>query len=179
MSQGMQSGDAEIRAAVGTAISATERGDYRGALRLFRLVLEKTGGELHTSALSSYGLALVMEERRTKLAIELAERALKQEFFDARHWANLVRIYLAGGSRRRAIAILQQGLDRMPNDRILMALREQIGYRRTPPIPFLHRDNLLNVWLGKRGDRGAKVLVLALFLVALVAVAIYFVMIGL
>lgn len=169
----------EIRKAVDTAINATERGDYSGALQLFRLVQKNTGRDVPVRALSYYGLCLVKAEKQTKQGIELAETARTQEFFESRHWANLVRIYLAGGSRRRAVTILQEGLQKMPNDPTLMKLRTEIGYRSSSPFPFLHRDNILNVYFGKRRhllhpSRTTKIVVGVLWFLALMAATLYF-----
>ncbi len=172
-------GGVQVREAVDTAISATERGDYEGALKLFRLVQKNTAKEIPARGLSYYGLCLVKVERQTKQAIELAEAARSVEFFDARHWANLVRIYLAGGSRRRAITILHEGLQKMPNDPVLMKLRNEIGYRNPSPIRFLHRDNFLNVYFGKRRhllhpSRTTKIVVGVIWFIALIAITLYF-----
>lgn len=173
------SGDS-VRKAVETAMNATARGDFEGALTLFRLV-QKNGGEIPVRALSYYGLCVVNVERQTKLAVEMAEKARTEEFFDTRHWANLVRIYLAGGSRRRAVAILHEGLDRMPGDSTLLNLRNEIGYRRPSPIPFLHRDNPLNVYLGKRRSsmslgRTGKIIIGIIWFLALVGLTLFFLM---
>ncbi|MDX1584029.1 MAG: hypothetical protein R3338_10570, partial [Thermoanaerobaculia bacterium] len=140
----------DVQKAISVAIDATDRGDYRGALKLFNLIYEdKDPRTAPPKGLSYYGLCILKAERRKKEAIQLGEIAREREFYDSHHWANLVRIYLGSGSRRRAVAVLQEGLDRMPKDPVLLAVREEIGYRKGPAIGFLHRDNPINIFLGK------------------------------
>jgi hypothetical protein len=45
----------------------------------------------------------------------------------------------------RAIA---RGLELSPEDAALRAAQDAMGWRRRPALPFLSRDNPLNVWLG-------------------------------
>ena len=53
------------------------------------------------------------------------------------------------GERKKALAALIQGLKiDKKNEEILQELN-RMRTRRAPPIPFLHRDNPLNFYLGK------------------------------
>lgn len=143
--------DQDIQKALNVAIAAAERGDFSGAHELFRLIYERpSADQLPATGLSYYGRCILRTGGRSRRAIELAEQARKREFYDSRHWANLVRIYIETGSRRRAVSTLEDGLKRMPRDRTLLRVRDEIGYRKPPPLRFLHRDNPINVFFGKR-----------------------------
>lgn len=164
------------------AINATERGDYAGALKLFKLIYDSPGrsiDEAPPTGLSYYGLCIVEVEGVSKRAIELAERARKEQFYDAHHWGNLVRIYIRSGSRRRAVAVLEDGLRRMKDDPYLLKVRDEIGYRRPSALRFLHRDNPVNVLFGKNPDllnpsMAVKTITSVVFLILLFAITFYF-----
>lgn len=172
--------DGDVQKAISVAIDATRRGDYKGALKLFRLIYDdKSQGNVPATGLSYYGVCLLKVERKTKQAIELAETAREREFYDAHHWANLAFIYLDSGSRRRAVTVLHDGLERMPKDPTLLQVREQIGYRRGSVIKFLHRDNPVNVFLGKRPHlltptKSVKIAIAIVWFIALMAITFYF-----
>ena len=100
-------------------------------------------------ALSYYGLCLAMAKGRNKEAAEYCELALEREFFNVDHYANLGQVWIRAGNRRKAVDALQRGLAVEPGHPYLRALRESIGVRKTPVLGFLHRDNPLNVSLGK------------------------------
>jgi hypothetical protein len=48
---------------------------------------------------------------------------------------------------------LNAGLRLEPNNAQLNRIFDRIGRRRPPVVPFLSRDNPLNVWLGRRFRR--------------------------
>ncbi len=101
------------------------------------------------SALSYYGLCLAMEKGRIKEASEYCELALEHEFFNPEHYANMGQVWIKAGYRRKAVDALERGLAVEPTNPRLRKLRESIGVRKPPVIRFLHRDNPVNVSLGK------------------------------
>lgn len=171
-----------MQQAIGVAIAATERRDYKGAHALFKLIYDAPGADsVPVTGLSFYGLCVLKVERKAGRAIELADTARAKEFYDSRHWANLARIYLESGSRRRAVSTLAAGLKQMPGDQTLLKFRDEIGYRQGPPIGFLHRDNPLNVFFGKRPDilhppQWVKIAIAIVWFIALMALTFYFLM---
>lgn len=125
-------------------ISVTEKGDYEAGLQILRRVYELIPPEKAPQGLSSLGLCLAKVERKNKAGAELAEQAVKLEFYEGRHWANLVRIYIGAKNRRKAVEVLEKGLRKMRNDRALLRVREEIGYRKAPYFKFLPRQHPLN-----------------------------------
>jgi hypothetical protein len=67
----------------------------------------------------------------------------------------MARVWMVGRSRRKAVEALEKGLALDPRHPGLLRLRAEFGTRRPPVISFLHRDNPLNVSLGKVRKRMA------------------------
>ena len=101
------------------------------------------------ATLSYYGLCLAMHRGRTKEAAEYCELALDREFFRADFYWNLGQVWIRAGHRRKAVEAIERGLAVEPQNPRLTKLMESIGVRRQPVLSFLHRDNPLNVSLGK------------------------------
>ena len=68
----------------------------------------------------------------------------------------MARVWMAGRSRRKAVEALEKGLALDPRHPGLKRLMAEMGTRKTPVIPFLHRDNPLNVSLGKMRGEDAR-----------------------
>ena len=148
---------------VDEAIELTREEEYLRALTIFLdaygaedasspLILSKTAKS--ASGLSYFGLCLMLVQKKTKQAIELCKRAIELEFYDGNHYANLARVYIAAGNRKKALDTLRQGEKEHPDDETLQQVRRQLGVRSTPPVPFLDRSNPINVTLGQ--SRHAK-----------------------
>lgn len=88
-----------------------------------------------------------------KEGAEVCHRALALDRRNADAYAALSRIHTLGRSRRKAVEALERGLAVSPRHAGLRALREEIGVRRPPAIPFLPRDHRWNVLLGKLFER--------------------------
>ena len=136
-------------------IMAVEREDYTTGMELLSTVYTELS-EGPADGLSHYGVCLSLLEKKHKPAIRLCQRAIDVQFYQPNHYVNFVKVYLAAGSRRKAVEILEQGMRRLPNDESILELRQRIGYRRRPVIPFLHRDNPLNITFGKMRTRRNK-----------------------
>ena len=94
-----------------------------------------------------------MHKGRYKEAAEFCQAAIEREFYNSDHYENLGRVWVEGGSRRKAVEAFDKGIALSPENRRLRKLREEIGVRRRPVIPFLHRDNPLNITLGRMRHR--------------------------
>lgn len=99
--------------------------------------------------LSYYGLCVALVQKKFKPAVELCKKAIEMQFYHGEHYANLARVYVAGESRRKALTTIERGLQVVPDDDELLRLRNDLGLRRKPPIPFLSRSNPLNVAIGR------------------------------
>jgi len=145
----------DILKRIDEAVALTKAEEYLRALTMF---LEIYGSEEPPSpmlssktatGLSHFGLCLAMMQRKFKPAIDLCKLAIELQFYNADHYANLARVYVAAGNRKKAIDAVEQGLKSHAADETLLAVRRQLGVRAKPPIPFLDRDHPINVTLGQ------------------------------
>lgn len=153
-----QSGTHDPTELVRLGIAAARKDDFeRGLIYLAeahnRIGKETSGEKLPPSAFSYYGLCLALYKGRVKDGAEFCTIALEMEFYNAENYINLARVWIAGRSRRKAVDALDRGLAVEPRNAILQKLRLQLGVRKRPVIPFLHRDNPLNVTLGRVRSR--------------------------
>ncbi|HEV7487677.1 MAG TPA: hypothetical protein VGQ65_18565 [Thermoanaerobaculia bacterium] len=145
----------DILKRIDEAVALTKAEEYLRALTMF---LEIYGSEEPPSpmlssktatGLSHFGLCLAMMQRKFKPAIDLCKLAIELQFYNADHYANLARVYVAAGNRKKAIDAIEQGLKSHAADETLLEVRRQLGVRAKPPIPFLDRDHPINVTLGQ------------------------------
>ena len=87
-------------------------------------------------------------QKKFKPAIDLCKRAVELQFYSADHHANLARVYVAAGNRKKALESVEAGLRIHPEDGRLIAVRKSLGIRKRPAVPFLDRSNPINVSLG-------------------------------
>lgn len=126
------------------ALSATDRGEYEPALRLLATIYRVVPADKMPQGLSAYGLCLAKVEKKNKIGAEFAQRAIELQPYEGIHWANQVRIYIAGNNRKKAVEILERGMKKMRNDVALIKVRNEIGYRKAPYFRFLRRTHPLN-----------------------------------
>ncbi|HEX6097230.1 MAG TPA: tetratricopeptide repeat protein [Thermoanaerobaculia bacterium] len=136
------------------AIRAAREEDFLRALTMF---IDIYGTEdsppirtpKDASGLSFFGLALALMQKKYKPAIDLCRRAIDLEFYNGDHYANLARVYLAAGNRKKAVETADQGLKLVHDHDYLTRVRESLGVRSRPAVPFLDRTNPINVSLGQ------------------------------
>ncbi len=97
--------------------------------------------------LSHLAYCLAVNGRDIGLAIDMASEALAQEPYNPVFCLNLGRIYLLAGKRGDAIRTFRQGLAFIKDQAIIDEL-EKLGTRKKPVFPGLHRDHVLNRYLG-------------------------------
>ncbi|MEA2345024.1 MAG: hypothetical protein QOF63_3193 [Thermoanaerobaculia bacterium] len=145
----------DILKRIDEAVALTKAEEYLRALTMF---LEIYGSEEPPSpmlssktatGLSHFGLCLAMMQRKFKPAIDLCKLAIELQFYNADHYANLARVYVAAGNRKKAIDAIEQGLKSHAEDETLLEVRRQLGVRAKPPVPFLDRAHPLNITLGQ------------------------------
>lgn len=132
-------------------IAACREGRWReGHDILTRVALHEDSDNPFPGYFYSYlGVAMSRAEGRKREGVELARYGVELEPRDPENRLNLARAYLLVRNRRRAVKQLNIGLRVSPKHSGLRALREKIGYRRRPFIPFLSRDFFLNQWMGR------------------------------
>lgn len=145
----------QLQQALRVAVAATERGDYAGAIKVFNAVYGDPSIAAAPDGLSAYGLCVALEEKQTKKGVDLCRAAINAQLWDSRHYCNLINLHLKKANRKSAVEVLEEGLDRMPTDAALLALRDKMGFRESPPIPFLSRESIFNRILTRK--RGAPI----------------------
>ncbi len=102
-----------------------------------------------SSIIDSYlGYCLALNHQDFPSAIRLGLSALHQEPNNPLFCLNLGRVYLMAGEKTDAVRVFRQGLA-FSRDEQLIAELNRLGTRKPPVIVFLHRDNFINVLLGK------------------------------
>ena len=145
---------ANILKRIDAAVLLTEKGEHLRALTEF---LEIYGTDeappLNTAkaanGLSFFGLSLALVQKKYKTAIDLCKRAIDLEFYNGDHYANLTRVYMAMGNRKKAIETAEAGLKVLPDHDALIKVRRELGVRSRPSVPFLDRAHPINVSLGQ------------------------------
>ena len=99
--------------------------------------------------ISYLGLAMAAGERNWEAAEDLCTQAVKMRRGQPELYINLAEVYRLERKRQDAVETLSEGLTYTKRDpRIDEALR-RFGFRRSPVISFLDRNNILNRQLGK------------------------------
>ena len=138
---------------IDAAIALTKEQDYLHALtRFVEIYGTKDSPPIQNpkdaSGLSFFGLCVALVQKNYRTAIDLCKRAIDLEFYNGEHYANLARVYLAQGNRKKAVDTAEQGLKLVPEHETLLEVRKELGVRSRPPVPFLDRSNPVNVSLG-------------------------------
>lgn len=139
---------------IDAAIALTIEGDYLHALtRFVEIYGTKEAPPIQNakdaSGLSYFGLCLALIQKNYKTGIDLCKRAIDLEFYSGDHYANLARVYMAQGNRKKAVETADQGLKLAPEHEALLEVRKELGVRSRPAVPFLDRANPVNVSLGQ------------------------------
>lgn len=93
------------------------------------------------------GLCIAKERGHVTRGLELCQTAIARQPEHAEHYYYLARVLLVAQRKPEAIQALRQGLshgDCLPIKRLL----NELGVRKPPVLPWLHRDSPLNKWLG-------------------------------
>ena len=132
---------------------ALEGNDWRAATAFFEaaITLEKklTARTPQARYRSFYGLCLGLAKKRHEEAIKMCRSAIQLEIYNPDlHW-NLGRVLYNAGRRRDAYRVFVQGVRQQPGHRGLVSDIKRMGLRKKAVLPFLSRDNPLNVALGR------------------------------
>ena len=110
---------------------------------------ENSAGRCTARSLSYYGLSLALSDRATPEAIQACEMAARADKLDPDLLLNLGRVMALAGRRTKALAAFEEGLGLNPEHRALRTELAKLDRRRKPFIPFLHRDNPVNILFGR------------------------------
>jgi tetratricopeptide (TPR) repeat protein len=98
--------------------------------------------------ISFVGVSLARAQRKWEPALKLCELALTMKHNEAQLYLNLAEVYTSSGQREEALITLDRALASLgPNARIQQE-RLKLGRRRSPALPFLDRQNIVNRYLG-------------------------------
>jgi tetratricopeptide (TPR) repeat protein len=98
---------------------------------------------------SYLGVAVARCEGRRHDGVELARYALRLQPREPDNYCNMALLSIMLGRRSEALRWIEKGLRYEPRHRRLLEVRESLGVRRRPPVPFLPRANPVNVLLGQ------------------------------
>lgn len=137
-------------------ISAAKAAEYERGLIFLAEAYRHVARDQHRLSgplISFYGLCLALHRGRIKEAAEFCGLGIEKDHYNPDVYYNMARVWLAGRSRRKAVEAIDKGLALDPRHPGLKRLMTEMGTRKAPAIPFLHRDNPLNVSLGKMRRR--------------------------
>lgn len=123
------------------------------AMALFEAAIElerrKGGNGIQPRYLSFYGVCLAVHADRTREGVYFCREAIAREGYNADLHLNHARALLAADKRRDAHEALTRGLAFQPEHREIRILLKKMGIRKRPVLPFLERENPVNVKLGR------------------------------
>jgi hypothetical protein len=106
------------------------------------------GRPIPAGILANYALT-VGHCNNVKEGLLLCQAALKADRHAPEVYSCLAQIYLLANARKQAWEAVRQGLSYGPSHGDLRRLEAEMGVRGRPVVPFLHRDNPINVRLGR------------------------------
>jgi tetratricopeptide (TPR) repeat protein len=119
------------------------------------IALEKRFGSEGPQAryLSQYGLCLGTVMQRRHEGVRYCKEAVSLESYNSDLQCNLGRVLMAAGLRKEAHKAFMRGLRLQPDHTGIRTALREMGIRQKPALPFLSRDNQLNIMLGKMRRR--------------------------
>jgi hypothetical protein len=100
------------------------------------------------SVMAAYGLSIGMTGD-IREGLETCQRALAADRRNAEIWAAIARLSIQAGAKKKAVEAVTRGIALAPHSHELLELREELGVRRRPALPFLPRENPINVRIGR------------------------------
>jgi hypothetical protein len=131
---------------------------FEKAYEVFEVYAERVGVEgrpIPAGILANYALT-VGHCKSLKEGLLLCQAALKADRHSPEVYSCLAQLYLLANARKQAWDAVQNGLSYGPTHGDLRRLEKDMGKRGRPVVPFLHRDNPINVRLGRSLRRKAS-----------------------
>lgn len=135
--------------AIERGIAAAQIGNFVMSLDILQEVYEDPSTNVSLRGLSYYALSLAVVQKRFRRAIDLCRRSIEIQPDGPDHYLNLMKIFQAVGSKRQALAAIEQGLRILPDEPLLIQARARLGIRSRPPVPFLRRGHPVNKAWGR------------------------------
>ena len=141
----------EIRRVVEIGIRQCRDGQLEDGYKTLKVVAEngESTVELPGRYYSYLGLCVAGFEGRYNEGVKLCQKGVELEFFQPDNYVNLARTYMMLKSRRLALRAIRDGLRVDSRNRTLLDLKRELGVRKRPVVPFLHRDHGVNQMLGR------------------------------
>jgi Flp pilus assembly protein TadD len=98
--------------------------------------------------MSFAGVALARAEKKWAAAVKLCETAVSLKRNEPQLHLNLAEVYVAAGRREDALTTLERAAASFGRHAGVQRARLRLGSRRSPVLPFLGRQNVLNKQLG-------------------------------
>ena len=132
---------------------ALASGKRREAMALFEASIEierrRRQSRPQPRYLSYYGLCLALERGEVREALRYCREAVTLEGYNPDIRCNLGQVLLRAGRRKEAYRSFVRGLKTDCHHRQSVDAIKTMGIRRRPFFSFLHRQNPLNVLLGR------------------------------
>lgn len=95
------------------------------------------------------GYTTAIVENKVGTGMQLCKMAVDSDIPDAMFFRNIGKLYLMQKNKRGAIGAFARGLQIDKGNKYILKEWKVLGFRRRPVIPFLPRENKLNIMLGK------------------------------
>lgn len=147
----MATGSFGVRAVADEGVAHCRAGDWDKGMQLLGQLVEQKGlsDDLPGTAYSFLGFGIARFQKKVREGLKLCEHAVRIQFYEPDNHLNSARVHLLARNRRAAVEALGRGLKLDPHHAALRGLRQEIGIRKRPVLPFLSRDNPLNRLLGR------------------------------
>ena len=119
----------------------------KDAMLAFRHALQLKPGV--PRVMSYYGLCWAMCMKKSEESVLLCRTAVEKDFINPELFCNLGRVYLLRNDRGKAYMAFQKGLSMDKRNKSILNELKKMGTRKSPVIPFLNRNNIINFLLGK------------------------------
>jgi hypothetical protein len=142
---------AEVADTLKLGIDSCRRGDWNQGLRYLGQIAqtEDTSAGLPGLFYSYLGYGIALRDRRIREGLKLCRHSIQVEFYQGENYLNLARTCLLARDRKGAVQAVRGGLKVDRQNPQLLALYKEMGIRSLPVLPFLDRNNPLNVLLGR------------------------------
>lgn len=127
-----------------TATELIAAKDYAAALAVLQQIPVAARSPL---ALSAYALCLAAVEGNFKVSVNTCHEAIKKDPKNPEHYFRQGQILYLAGRKKDAIWVMRMGLRHGRHKGIIDTLAA-FGIRRSPPLNFLPRSNIINKYLG-------------------------------